>query len=119
MSTQPSDICTTANQGNQGQTGSRNHEQSPDGDRSGGGRHGSAGHQGNRDCDHPQQSGRFKGKCKALAGHIYELGAPNSAQDLFMTTMKEIAEYAAWEYTDARDFGSGLVNLTLPTLTLP
>ena len=32
---------------------------------------------------------------------------------------KEIAEYAAREYTDARDFGSGLVNLTLPTLTPP
>ena len=33
--------------------------------------------------------------------------------------MKEIAEYAAREYTDAGDFGSGLVNLTLPTLTPP
>jgi hypothetical protein len=33
--------------------------------------------------------------------------------------MKEITEYAAREYTDARDFGSRLVNLTLPTLTPP
>ena len=77
------------------------------------------GNNGQNNCHQSQCGPHFKGKCEALAGHVYELGAPNSAQNLFTTTTKEIAEYAAREYTDAGDFGSGLVNLTLPTLTPP
>ena len=63
--------------------------------------------------------GRFKGKCESLIGHVYDLGTPNSSQDLFATTTKEIAEYVAREYTDAGDFGSGLMHLELPVIDAP
>ena len=62
---------------------------------------------------------KFKGKCDDLTGHIYDVGAPNSAQDLFANTTREIAECAAREHTNAGEFGSGLPVLQLPATTRP
>ena len=57
---------------------------------------------------------RFKGKCEELEGYVYDTGLPHSNQDLFTNTTKEIAEYVAREYDNAREFRVGLVELNLP-----
>lgn len=72
---------------------------------------------GSRNCS--RNNSKFKGKCEDLEGFIYDIGAPNSAQDLFTTTTREIAEYVAREYQNASKFGTGLPNLQLPTLLPP
>jgi hypothetical protein len=77
---------------------------------------------GNNQQNNRHQSQRgpcFKGKCKELARHIYNVGTPNSAQDLFTNMTCKIAEYAVHMYTDASDIGSGLPSLQLPAQMPP
>jgi len=102
----------------QGQGDTRNDSgQASDANRTAGAGRGGGGRRGNR--DRGQRNSRFKGKCDALSGHIYDVGAPNSAQDLFTNTTREIGEHAARECTDAGDFGSGLPTSQLPAIAPP
>ena len=62
---------------------------------------------------------RFKGKCQAIKQFTYNNAAPNSSQDLFACTTREIAEYVAQEFASAGEFRLGMVNHHLPDLVEP
>jgi hypothetical protein len=63
--------------------------------------------------------GPFKGKATDLHGFIYDIGLPNSNNDLFSKTTKEIAEHVSRTIEGAGDFRLAMVDLTFPTLVLP
>jgi hypothetical protein len=63
--------------------------------------------------------GPFKGKATDLHGFIYDVGLPNSNNDLFSKTTKEIAEHVSRTIEGAGDFHLAMVSLTLPTLMPP
>lgn len=62
---------------------------------------------------------RFKGKCQDLGNNVYDTGLPNSNQDLFAITTREIAEYVAKMYDHAGEFRMGLINLELEDIQQP
>lgn len=61
----------------------------------------------------------FKGKHPDLEGHIYDTGLPNSNNDLFSKTTKEIAKYVASNIDGAGDYCLATENLQLPALQEP
>jgi hypothetical protein len=63
--------------------------------------------------------GPFKGKATDLHGFIYDIGLPNSNNDLFSKTTKEITEHVSCTIEGAGDFRLVMVSLTLPTLMPP
>ena len=63
--------------------------------------------------------GSFKGKATELQGYIYDVGLPNSNNDLFSKTTKEIAEHVSRTIEGAGDFRLAMVDLVFPTLTAP
>ena len=62
---------------------------------------------------------KFKGKSANLSGAVYDLTLPNSSQDLFSKTTREIAKYVSREFENAGEFCLGLVNLSLPPILEP
>jgi hypothetical protein len=66
-----------------------------------------------------QQRSGFKGKCADLQGHVYDVGLPNSNNDLFSKTTKEIAEYVACTIDGAGEFRLAMVDMVFTTLTVP
>jgi hypothetical protein len=63
--------------------------------------------------------GPFKGKVTDLHGFIYDVRLPNSNNDLFSKTTKEIAEHVSSTIEGAGDFRLAMVNLVFPTLAPP
>jgi hypothetical protein len=63
--------------------------------------------------------GPFKGKATDLHGFIYDVRLPNSNNDLFSKTTKEIAEHVSRTIEGAGDFHLAMVDLTFPTLAPP
>jgi hypothetical protein len=74
---------------------------------------------GGRGNNNSTTRGPFKGKATDLHGFIYDVGLPNSNNDLFSKTTKEIAEHVSRTIEGAGDFRLAMVSLTLPTLTPP
>jgi hypothetical protein len=60
----------------------------------------------------------FIGKCLDLEGHIYDCTDPRQS-DIFMKTMKEIAEYVGTNFKNGGDVRLAVEMLELPTLTRP
>ena len=50
---------------------------------------------------------------------VYNAGLPNSSQDLFANTTRQIAEFVAREYENAGDFRLGIIEMKLPALATP
>jgi hypothetical protein len=63
--------------------------------------------------------GPFKGKATDLHGYIYDVGLPNSNNDLFSKTTKEITKHVSRTIEGAGDFHLAMVNLAFPTLMPP
>jgi hypothetical protein len=61
---------------------------------------------------------KFEGRCAELKGHIYDCSDARQS-DIFMKTMKEIAEYVGRTFKKGSDTRLAVENLTMPTLTLP
>ena len=64
-------------------------------------------------------SGPFKGKPVKLQGFIYDIGLPNSNNDLFSKTTKKIAEHVSRTIEGAGDFHLAMVDLAFPVMTPP
>ena len=66
------------------------------------------------------QLGRgFKGKNPDLQGHVYDVGLPNSNNDLFSKTTKEIGEYVARTIDGAGEYRLAMIDMVLPSLDEP
>jgi hypothetical protein len=63
--------------------------------------------------------GPFKGKATDLHGYIYDIGLPNSNNDLFSKTTKEITEHVSRTIKGAGVFRLAMVDLVFPTMTPP
>jgi hypothetical protein len=74
---------------------------------------------GNNNNNISTTRGPFKGKATDLHGFIYDVGLPNSNNDLFSKTTKEIAEHVSCTVEGAGDFRLAMVDLTFPTLAPP
>jgi hypothetical protein len=61
----------------------------------------------------------FKGKATDLHGFIYDVGLPNSNNDLFSKTTKEIAEHVSRTIEGAGDFCLAMVDLAFPVMVPP
>ena len=66
-----------------------------------------------------QQQRGFKGKNPDLQGHVYDVGLPNSNNDLFTKTTKEIGEYVARTIDGAGDYRLAMVDMVMPPLAEP
>ena len=82
-------------------------------------RRGGRGNNNNNNNNNSTTHGPFKGKVSDLHGFIYDVGLPNSNNDLFSKTTKEIAEHVSRTIEGAGDFRLAMVNLILPTLAPP
>jgi hypothetical protein len=63
--------------------------------------------------------GPFKGKATNLHGVINNVGLPNSNNDLFSKTTKEIAEHVSCTIKGAGEFHLAMVDMTFPVITPP
>jgi hypothetical protein len=81
-------------------------------------RHGGRGNNNNNN-NNSTTRGPFKGKATDLHGLIYDVGLPNSNNDLFSKTTKEIAKHVSRTIEGAGDFHLAMVDLTFPTLAPP
>jgi hypothetical protein len=77
------------------------------------------GGRGNNSNNNNTTRGPFKGKATDLHGFIYDVGLPNSNNDLFSKTTKEIAEHVSFTIEGAGDICLAMVDLAFPTLTPP
>jgi hypothetical protein len=77
------------------------------------------GNNSNNNNNNTTTRGPFKGKATDLHGFIYDIGLPNSNNDLFSKTTKEIAEHVSCTIEGAGDFRLAMVNLVFPTLAPP
>ena len=66
-----------------------------------------------------QQQRGFKGKNPDLQGYVYDVGLPNSNNDLFTKTTKEIGEYVARTIDGAGVYRLAMVDLVMPALEEP
>jgi hypothetical protein len=82
-------------------------------------RRGGRGNNNNNNNNNNTTHGPFKGKATDLHGSIYDIGLPNSNNDLFSKTTKEIAEHVSRTIEGAGDFHLAMVDLTFPTLAPP
>jgi hypothetical protein len=73
----------------------------------------------NNNINNNTTCGPFKGKATDLHGYIYDVGLPNSNNDLFSKTTKEIAEHVSRTIEGAGDFRLAMVDLAFHTLTPP
>ena len=64
-----------------------------------------------------QTAGKFKGKCEALKGHVFEI--VSSGTDSFTKVNEEIAEYVARTIPGAGDFRTAMINMSLDPLVEP
>jgi hypothetical protein len=74
------------------------------------------GHRSRRGNGSRQQASKFEGSCDDLKGAVYDV---TSAKESFLTTTRKIAEYVSRQYDDAGEFRTGMIDLVLPTLTMP
>jgi hypothetical protein len=115
----PSPLATISGQAN---NDNNNNNDNSDGNaryRGSRSRRGGCGHNNNKNNNNNTTSGPFKGKATDLHGFIYDIRLPNSNNDLFSKTTKEIAEHVSRTIEGAGDFRLAMVSLTLPTLTPP
>ena len=75
-------------------------------------------HRGNRGGQRQHRAPTFTGKEEKLKGFIYDVSTHKSTR-VFSKTTKEIAEYAAREYTSAGEFRHALQNLEYDVLAPP
>jgi hypothetical protein len=61
----------------------------------------------------------FEGKCKGLKGHTHDVSDPRQAADVYIKTMKEIAEYVGRTYKYGADMRTAIEGLTLLTFDEP
>jgi hypothetical protein len=59
---------------------------------------------------------KFQGACDAIKNSVYDV---ISGRDTFVRTTREIDEYIGWEYEEAREFRTGMVEMRLPELVEP
>jgi hypothetical protein len=80
---------------------------------------GGRGNSNNNNNNNNTTHGPFKGKATDLHGFIYDIGLPNSNNNMFSKTTKEIAEHVSRTIEGAGDFRLAMFDLTFPTLVPP
>ena len=66
----------------------------------------------------PHTTSKFKGNCSELEGHIFDCSDSKQA-DLYVHTVKRVAEYVGATYKQGGDISSAIIHGTLPTLAQP
>jgi hypothetical protein len=116
----PPATATSSGQGGGTSNNNNNNNDNSDGNaRYCGSRNRRGGRGNNNNNNNSTTRGSFKGKATDLHGFIYDVGLPNSNNDLFSKTTKEIAKHVSWTIEGAGEFRLAMVSLTLPTLTPP
>jgi uncharacterized membrane protein YgcG len=120
----PSPPATVSSQasGNNNNNNNNNNNDNSDGNaryRGSCNRHGGHGNNNNNNNNNSTSRGPFKGKATDLHGFIYDIRLPNSNNDLFSKTTKEIAEHMSRTIKGAGNFRLAMVNLAFPTLMPP
>jgi hypothetical protein len=113
-------MATSSGQASGTNNNNNNNNDNSDGNaRSRGSRNRRGGRGNNNNNNINTTRGPFKGKVTNLHGFIYDVGLPNSNNDLFSKTTKEIAEHVSRTIEGAGDFRLAMVNLVFPTLAPP
>jgi hypothetical protein len=81
--------------------------------------HGGCGNDNNNNNNNNTTHGPFKGKATDLHGFIYDVRLPNSNNDLFSKTTKEIAEHVSRTIKGAGEFCLAMVDMTFPVIMPP
>jgi hypothetical protein len=111
--------ATSSGQANGG-TNNNNNNDNSDGNAHYHGSHNQhGGHGNNNNNNNNTTRGPFKGKATNLHGFIYDVGLPNSNNDLFSKTTKEIPKHVSCTIEGAGDFRLAMVDMTFPILMPP